>query len=74
MSDFPDGLLIQASKNQSSSLSKAVSASQSSSVFDVDEDIEEFLRSSLPKVQVVGVGGGGNNAIDRLMEQGILGA
>lgn len=74
MSDFPDGLLFQASKNQSNDLSKVVSAGQASAVFDVDEDIEEFLRSSLPKVQVVGVGGGGNNAIDRLMEQGILGA
>ncbi|MFX0113186.1 MAG: cell division protein FtsZ [Candidatus Hodarchaeota archaeon] len=74
MSDFPDDLLFHLSKNQSNVRSNIIPSAESSAVFDIDEDIEEFLRSSLPKVQVVGVGGGGNNAVNRLMELGIQGA
>ena len=41
---------------------------------DVDSELEELLRKSRAKILVVGIGGAGNNAINRLMEVGIEGA
>lgn len=37
-------------------------------------ELEEFLRSSLPKICVIGVGGSGNNTIERLTNVGVEGA
>ncbi|MHA2499386.1 MAG: cell division protein FtsZ [Candidatus Hodarchaeales archaeon] len=74
MSDFPIDLQFQMSRTQKNSNSRYHSSDPSKTVFDADEDIEEYLRSSLPKVQVIGVGGGGNNSVNRLMEMGIQGA
>ncbi len=74
MSDFPDDLFFQLAENQENTYSKVAISDDSQTVFDGDEDIQQFLELSLPKVQVIGVGGGGNNAIDRLMDLGIKGA
>ncbi len=38
-----------------------------------DEDLEEFLRSSLPNIYVIGVGGSGGNSLDRMNRVGIEG-
>ncbi len=37
-------------------------------------ELEEFLRKSLPVIKVVGTGGAGNNTVTRLSEMGIYGA
>ncbi len=39
-----------------------------------DDGISSILQKALPKIQVIGIGGAGNNAIDRLVEVGIAGA
>ena len=39
----------------------------------VDEELERVLRESRAKIKVIGTGGAGCNAIDRLMEIGELG-
>ncbi|HOW29505.1 MAG TPA: cell division protein FtsZ [archaeon] len=39
-----------------------------------DEDLEEFLRASLPSIYVIGVGGSGGNSLDRMNQTGIEGA
>ena len=36
-----------------------------------NEDIEEIIRRSLPKIKVIGVGGAGNNTVTNLIEAGI---
>jgi len=38
-----------------------------------DEDLEEFLRASLPNIYVIGVGGSGGNSLDRMNRVGIEG-
>lgn len=38
-----------------------------------DQDLEEFLRSSLPNIYVIGVGGSGGNSLDRMNRVGIEG-
>jgi len=39
----------------------------------VDEELERVLRESRAKIKVIGTGGAGSNAIDRLMETGVIG-
>ena len=39
-----------------------------------DEELEEFLKASLPNIYVVGVGGSGGNSLDRMNQTGIEGA
>ena len=39
-----------------------------------EDQISSLLQEALPKIQVLGIGGAGNNAIDRLIEVGITGA
>lgn len=39
-----------------------------------EDDISTKLQKALPKIQVIGIGGAGNNAINRLVEVGITGA
>ena len=39
-----------------------------------DNEIESYLVRSIPKIRVIGVGGAGNNAINRLNQVGIIGA
>jgi cell division protein FtsZ len=39
-----------------------------------DEELEEFLKASLPNIYVVGVGGSGGNSLDRMNHTGIEGA
>ncbi|MHA1784267.1 MAG: cell division protein FtsZ [Candidatus Helarchaeota archaeon] len=40
----------------------------------VENEIESYLVRSIPKIRVIGVGGAGNNAINRLNQVGIIGA
>ena len=37
-------------------------------MFDFDVDVEEFA-----KIKVIGVGGGGSNAVNRMIEHGVRG-
>ena len=39
-----------------------------------DKELEEFLQASLPKIYVIGVGGSGNNTLERMYTVGIDGA
>jgi len=39
-----------------------------------EDEISAILQDAIPKIQVVGIGGAGNNAIDRLVEVSITGA
>lgn len=41
---------------------------------DVDEELELLLRRQLARIKVIGVGGGGNNTINRITEVGIKGS
>lgn len=40
----------------------------------VDDELEDILRTSTARIKVIGVGGAGNNAIQRLCEVGVQGA
>ena len=40
----------------------------------LEDEIESYLVRSIPKIRVIGVGGAGNNAINRLNQVGIIGA
>ena len=42
--------------------------------FDTDKELEEFLNKQKASIKVIGVGGGGNNTINRMSEVGIKGA
>ncbi len=42
--------------------------------FDTDKELEEFLNRQRASIKVIGVGGGGNNTINRMSEVGIKGA
>jgi cell division protein FtsZ len=44
------------------------------SMHDFDKELEELLSKQLAKIKVIGVGGAGNNTINRVMEVGIKGA
>jgi cell division protein FtsZ len=41
---------------------------------DDNKDLEEFLQSSLPKIYIFGVGGSGNNTLERMQKVGVEGA
>lgn len=42
--------------------------------FDTDAELEEFMSKQQASIKVIGVGGGGNNTINRMTEIGIKGA
>ncbi len=42
-------------------------------VTDVDEELEQLISKQKAKIKVIGVGGGGNNTINRMSEVGIAG-
>jgi cell division protein FtsZ len=56
--------------NQSSNIKGTKSPSQNQ----LDEELEELLKIQNAKIRVIGVGGGGNNTIDRISEVGIAGS
>ncbi|MEM0078412.1 MAG: cell division protein FtsZ, partial [Thermoplasmata archaeon] len=39
-----------------------------------DKELEELLKSLKTVIRIIGCGGGGSNTINRLMEEGVLGA
>jgi cell division protein FtsZ len=41
---------------------------------DTDEELKKFLATKSAKIKVIGVGGGGNNTINRISEVGVKGA
>ncbi|MCH8945733.1 MAG: cell division protein FtsZ [Nanoarchaeota archaeon] len=45
----------------------------SSEVKDIDRELEELLKRQITKIKVFGVGGGGNNSLNRMKEIGIKG-
>jgi len=47
---------------------------KSKSTEDIDRELEELLSKHRAKIKVVGVGGGGNNTINRITEIGVSGA
>ena len=47
---------------------------QNNSRNDLDEELERLLSNQKAKIKVVGLGGGGNNTINRISEVGIVGA
>ncbi|MFA5333731.1 MAG: cell division protein FtsZ [Candidatus Nanoarchaeia archaeon] len=60
--------------NEGASLSGAIKTRpQNSKTKDVDAQLEEFLINRRAAIKVIGVGGGGNNAIIRMSEVGIKG-
>ena len=40
----------------------------------IDRELEELLKKQSAKIKVIGVGGGGNNTINRITEIGVAGA
>lgn len=44
-----------------------------SDVKDIDRELEELLKKQTAKIKVIGVGGGGNNSLNRMKEIGIKG-
>ena len=47
---------------------------QAEKQFDSDAELEAFLDKQRASIKVIGVGGGGNNTINRMSEVGIKGA
>ncbi|MFZ1970885.1 MAG: cell division protein FtsZ [Candidatus Nanoarchaeia archaeon] len=45
----------------------------SSNVKEIDKELEELLKAQTAKIKVIGVGGGGNNSLNRMKEIGIRG-
>ncbi|MEM2200041.1 MAG: cell division protein FtsZ, partial [Thermoplasmata archaeon] len=41
---------------------------------DEDKELEEILKSLKTVIRIIGCGGGGSNTINRIMEEGIVGA
>lgn len=41
---------------------------------DIDDELERMMATQKAKIKVVGVGGGGNNTINRITEVGVIGA
>jgi len=60
--------------NQDSDFSLKDSSERQKSTEEVDRELEELLAKHRAKIKVVGVGGGGNNTINRVTEIGISGA
>jgi cell division protein FtsZ len=67
---IPDMEDIYSSKDYSSQNN---SSSFSSDVKAIDLELEELLRKQAAKIKVVGIGGGGNNSLNRMKEIGIKG-
>ena len=40
---------------------------------EIDKELEEILRKQAARIKVVGVGGGGGNAVNHMFRQGITG-
>ncbi len=51
-----------------------ITAAKERQHFDTDIELEQFLEKQRASIKVVGVGGGGNNTINRMSEVGIKGA
>jgi len=45
----------------------------SSNVKEIDKELEELIKAQTAKIKVIGVGGGGNNSLNRMKEIGIRG-
>jgi len=45
----------------------------SSNVRDIDRELEELIKKQTAKIKVIGIGGGGNNSLNRMKEIGIRG-
>jgi len=45
----------------------------SSNVKEIDRELEELIKAQTAKIKVIGVGGGGNNSLNRMKEIGIKG-
>jgi cell division protein FtsZ len=45
----------------------------SSNVKEIDRELEELIKTQTAKIKVIGVGGGGNNSLNRMKEIGIRG-
>ncbi len=45
----------------------------SSNVREIDKELEELIKAQTAKIKVIGVGGGGNNSLNRMKEIGIRG-
>src|SRR3990167_5142161 len=45
----------------------------SSEVANIDRELEELIKKQTAKIKVIGVGGGGNNSLNRMREIGIKG-
>lgn len=45
----------------------------SSHVKDIDRELEELIKNQTAKIKVIGIGGGGNNSLNRMKEIGIKG-
>ncbi|MDD5699703.1 MAG: cell division protein FtsZ [Candidatus Nanoarchaeia archaeon] len=45
----------------------------SSNVKEIDKELEELIKTQTAKIKVIGVGGGGNNSLNRMKEIGIKG-
>src|SRR3989344_1789336 len=45
----------------------------SSEIKDIDKELAEILKKQIAKIKVIGVGGGGNNSLNRMKEIGIKG-
>jgi cell division protein FtsZ len=51
-----------------------INAARERQHFDTDAELEQFLAKQRASIKVIGVGGGGNNTINRMSEVGIKGA
>ncbi|MEK6817635.1 MAG: cell division protein FtsZ, partial [Nanoarchaeota archaeon] len=52
---------------------EAVDYNVSSEVKEIDKELAELLKRQVAKIKVIGVGGGGNNSLNRMKEIGIKG-
>ncbi len=52
---------------------KGFSYDYNSEVADIDKELEELLKKQSAKIKVVGIGGGGNNTLNRIHEIGVKG-
>jgi cell division protein FtsZ len=50
-----------------------VYGSSQSEIQSIDRELEELLKNQVAKIKVIGVGGGGNNSLNRMKEIGIRG-
>ncbi|MFA4887753.1 MAG: cell division protein FtsZ, partial [Candidatus Nanoarchaeia archaeon] len=67
-----DSLLRQASERSLSSSARFKDGPRKTTA--IDEELEELVNKQKAKIKVFGVGGGGNNTINRIAEVGIVGA